>query len=696
MVEDVVPLSRPDAPTRLVLWAALVLTFVAGYSLARQVLPSFGLHARYFSSDNWSGPPALEVVDPEMSTDVLVERTTEVLYRYTVEWSGYLVIHRPGRYRFTTTSDDGSELTIEGQTVVSNTGVHGPQEAHGHITLTRGLHPISLRYLQNGGPYALAVTWGLEYGPAAPLTTHSLVANPTSYAGFWLLAIAPTIVGLLAATAFWLALAPLSRARERWSLTRAAQSYRRWLAWLERPAVAIGLLVVVGGIARVVMLLGSTAIFWPDSDVYYYTTVLIRSGDPLQHDAFRTIAYPFFLTAFFRFGQSPAVGTAVVATQHAFGLVAAVLFYLAGRRAFSPLVALCGALLFSVHSIELFYEASILSETLFVLALSFVIFEVVRLQSSTSIGSHIWIGTLCALLTLVRPVGQWIALCVLPVIWISMPTRRRALTAMAVIVAVNVALLLPWMALNKREFGFFGVNVGLGMGLFRTAYEINKLPFPENTRYPVVKEVAEVGAVLHWSSSRVRDELNYVHGRSEYLADRELLGFSLEGISHEPLSFAVGFLRQWMIQLGGSLGGARTCVSPLYGPYLCSGRMNLPSHPEFPNAPPAAHRRLRQWLVRYVQFGYVRMSIVFGLALLGAAAYFSDRRRRNASGLLMALTIAYITATTALVEWPQDRYRLPVDALLFMFAAWGIAALGQLVTTDHGRPDHRLIHPRAA
>jgi PA14 domain len=653
----------------------MVLVFVAGYLLARQALPPFGLHARYFSTDNWSGSPVLEVVDREMSGDVLFERTTEFLYRYTVEWSGCLVVHNPGRYTLATTSDDGSQLFVDDRPVVFNAGVHGLQKAEGQIDLARGVHPIRLQYLQNGGPYALMVEWARDGERLAALTNWSLVADNRSYLGFWLLLFGPVVIGLLSAAILRLVLARVWSAEQRWARTAAAAHWQRLRAWLERPIVAIAILIVVGGSARVLMLLGSTGILWPDSEVYYYNSQQILAGDFLQHDAFRTLAYPYFLAAFRSFGQTPAVGTAIVATQHALGLIAAIVFYLAGRRAFTPLVAFFAALLFSIHALELFYEASILSESLFVVTLSLVILEVIRLRSSTSVVSPIWIGALCVLLTMVRPIGQWFVLCVLPVLWASIPMRRRALTAMAVVVAVNVMLLLPWMEVNRREFGFFGVNVGLGMGLFRTAYEIDKLPLPETTRYPVVKQVATEAAVLHWSSSRVRDELNYQFGRSEYETDRELLGFSLEGISREPFRFAIGFVRQEIVQLGGSLRGIRTCASPSYGPYLCSGRMLELSHPEFPNAPTRANRRLREWLVMYMKFGYVRMSIVLGFAVLGVAAYFFDSRHRNPAGLLKALTICYMTAVTVLVEWPQDRFRLPVDALLFMFAAWGVRAL---------------------
>jgi len=56
-------------------------------------------------------------------------------------------------------------------------------------------------------------------------------------------------------------------------------------------------------------------------------------------------------------------------------------------------------------------------------------------------------------------------------------------------------------------------------------------------------------------------------------------------------------------------------------------------------------------------------------------AYLADRQRRNVHALFFAMVIGYVTLIPAMLEWPQDRYRLPVDALLFMFAAWGVRAL---------------------
>ncbi|MCK5820390.1 MAG: family 20 glycosylhydrolase [Bacteroidales bacterium] len=81
---------------------------------------------------------------------------------YGLVENGYIQIERAGIYRFFTFSDDGSVLSVRGQEVVNNDGLHGGKEASGEIALGQGWHPFELRYFQAGGGSILE----LEYsGP---------------------------------------------------------------------------------------------------------------------------------------------------------------------------------------------------------------------------------------------------------------------------------------------------------------------------------------------------------------------------------------------------------------------------------------------------------------------------------------------------------------------------------------------------
>ncbi|MEO0331491.1 MAG: PA14 domain-containing protein [Bacteroidota bacterium] len=74
-------------------------------------------------------------------------------------FEGYIRIDEPGDYRFYTTSDDGSQLFIDGVKVVENDGLHAKQERSGSISLTDGWHPIRVLYFERYGGNTLEVRY---------------------------------------------------------------------------------------------------------------------------------------------------------------------------------------------------------------------------------------------------------------------------------------------------------------------------------------------------------------------------------------------------------------------------------------------------------------------------------------------------------------------------------------------------------
>ncbi|NOY58539.1 MAG: family 78 glycoside hydrolase catalytic domain [Calditrichaeota bacterium] len=78
-------------------------------------------------------------------------------YNFAVKFSGLLEIARPGKYIFSTTSNDGSRLFINNQLVVDNDGEHGVEERNGAAVLQPGKYPITVSYFQSGGSQAFDV-----------------------------------------------------------------------------------------------------------------------------------------------------------------------------------------------------------------------------------------------------------------------------------------------------------------------------------------------------------------------------------------------------------------------------------------------------------------------------------------------------------------------------------------------------------
>jgi len=88
--------------------------------------------------------------------DTLRRENTELIYE------GFIKIPADGMYIFYLSSDDGSKLLIDKETVINNDGLHGDDEAAGKIALKKGYHSIKLLYFNATGGAGLQLLYGLE------------------------------------------------------------------------------------------------------------------------------------------------------------------------------------------------------------------------------------------------------------------------------------------------------------------------------------------------------------------------------------------------------------------------------------------------------------------------------------------------------------------------------------------------------
>jgi uncharacterized protein (DUF1684 family) len=79
--------------------------------------------------------------------------------QFGLVFEGLLDVPTDGIYRFTTKSDDGTRLLVDGQLVVDNDGEHAPTAASGEIALAKGRHALRLTFFENRGGEELAVQW---------------------------------------------------------------------------------------------------------------------------------------------------------------------------------------------------------------------------------------------------------------------------------------------------------------------------------------------------------------------------------------------------------------------------------------------------------------------------------------------------------------------------------------------------------
>jgi hypothetical protein len=83
-----------------------------------------------------------------------------VASNYSVRWTGFIVPLYSETYTFTTVSDDGVQLIINNQPVVTNWTDHSATSNSGPITLSAGQrYAITVAYYQGGGAAVIQLFW---------------------------------------------------------------------------------------------------------------------------------------------------------------------------------------------------------------------------------------------------------------------------------------------------------------------------------------------------------------------------------------------------------------------------------------------------------------------------------------------------------------------------------------------------------
>jgi hypothetical protein len=99
--------------------------------------------------------------------------------KYYMRWRGEITISEDGTYDFSTNSDDGSLVIIDGQLIVDNDGWHGMQTVEGSVELSAGAHTITIPFYEDGGGSGLIVQWRPSGGEWA-LLSNTILSPPNT------------------------------------------------------------------------------------------------------------------------------------------------------------------------------------------------------------------------------------------------------------------------------------------------------------------------------------------------------------------------------------------------------------------------------------------------------------------------------------------------------------------------------------
>ena len=110
-------------------------------------------------------------------------RDTNFAFRFTTTVS----VATAGEYQFSTTSDDGSQLFIDGQLIVNNDGVHGARTVSGSAAMAAGAHSVVVTFFERAGEEVLEVNYAPPGGGFQTIPESGELVGPASPAevGSW-------------------------------------------------------------------------------------------------------------------------------------------------------------------------------------------------------------------------------------------------------------------------------------------------------------------------------------------------------------------------------------------------------------------------------------------------------------------------------------------------------------------------------
>ncbi len=122
--------------------------------------PIPGLNCSVYEGE-WSNLPDFNSLRPTSSgvskgIDISSKKGTN---KYGFVFDGFIQVPRDGVYNFYISSDDGSELFIDGNGLIDNDGLHGMVEKNQQTALAKGFHSIKILFFQKSGGDDLQVAW---------------------------------------------------------------------------------------------------------------------------------------------------------------------------------------------------------------------------------------------------------------------------------------------------------------------------------------------------------------------------------------------------------------------------------------------------------------------------------------------------------------------------------------------------------
>jgi len=355
-----------------------------------------------------------------------------------------------------------------------------------------------------------------------------------------------------------------------------------------------------------------------------------RAGEPTAHWSF---LYTLYLTGVYKlFGVHPLVARIVQAII--VGVLHPYIIWRIGEKIFNREIGLIASVITALYAYYIYYEAALMTEPFYITAILFSLYFGLEMAENRNLARDIKLGVAMGICIGITIVLRQVFLLFVPFlflwIWISRlkNTRNLPIVSTIISVALIVLFILPVSVYNQNRFGrFVLLNTNSGYALFWGNHPIHGTKF-----IPILP--SETYQRLIPPDIRQLDEA---------ALDQELLSRGIQFVVEDPKR------------------------------YILLSLSRIPAYFMFW---PSADSILISNVSRVASFGLMLPFMIYGI-LLGIRRFLSEKGGR-VLGLIaspIGLLILFVAVYSAIhiFTWALIRYRLPVDAVLILFAGLALS-----------------------
>ena len=356
---------------------------------------------------------------------------------------------------------------------------------------------------------------------------------------------------------------------------------------------------------------------------------LTAANAPTAHWSF---LYTFYLTVVYAiFGPHAVIARFIQAVV--VGLLQPYLAFLIGKRIFNPTVGLLAAGLTAVYIYFIYYAANLMTEPFYITAIlaglyiAILLVDVQKGESRRALTLSIGLGLALGAAVLLRQ----LFLLVIPLIflWMWWAGRKRETRApkqaIPIAAVIILVLIIPFTIYNYQRFNrFVLLNTNAGFAFFWGNHPIYGTHF-----VPIL--TSDMGTY----QDLIPEEL---HSLDEAALDQALLKRGIQFILDDPGRFVL-------------LSLSRIPPYFMFWPSSDSGMVSNIS--------------------RVASFGLFLPFMIYGL-VLAVLQLPRNFGKASASPITLLLGFSLVYTGIHLTSWTLIRYRLPVDAVLIIFASQAI------------------------